>query len=208
MIEYPTIMNSSKAPREPCLAFDKLDGSNFRAKWTQKQGFNLFGTRTQLINENTPFWSEMISIFKSTLNDKLEQLIKDNFRNERQIVVFGEFLGENSFAGFHVDEPHQIIIIDILVGHKNPFFIKPREFAGEVGKYVSIPRIIHDGNLSNQFINDVREDRFGLKEGVICKGLTTSGAYRGKIWMCKIKTNLYRDKIRAKFNTDWIKYWE
>lgn len=39
MVEYPSIQNSSKAPRKNCIAFEKLDGSNFRAKWTQKNGF-------------------------------------------------------------------------------------------------------------------------------------------------------------------------
>lgn len=29
MIEYPSIQNSSKAPRKECVAFNKLDGSNF-----------------------------------------------------------------------------------------------------------------------------------------------------------------------------------
>lgn len=42
MIEYPEIINSSKAPRLACIAFDKLDGSNIRIKWTQKRGFDLF----------------------------------------------------------------------------------------------------------------------------------------------------------------------
>lgn len=55
MIEYPSIQNSSKAPRKNCVAFDKLDGSNFRAKWTAKRGFDTFGTRTQLIDETSEY---------------------------------------------------------------------------------------------------------------------------------------------------------
>jgi hypothetical protein len=38
MIEYPSMQNSSKAPRKECMVFEKLDGSNFRAKWTEKKG--------------------------------------------------------------------------------------------------------------------------------------------------------------------------
>ncbi len=63
MIEYPTIIGCSKAPREQCIAFDKLDGSNLRFKWTAKRGFDTFGTRTQLIDINTPIYGRGSVIF-------------------------------------------------------------------------------------------------------------------------------------------------
>ena len=44
-------MQVSKAPRKDCYAFDKLDGSNMRAKWTQKKKYHVFGKRKQLIDE-------------------------------------------------------------------------------------------------------------------------------------------------------------
>ena len=78
MIEYPSIINSSNAPRQNCIAFDKLDGSNFRAKYTQKKGFETFGTRTQLIDETTPFWGEMVTIFKSEYKNDLEKFFKSD----------------------------------------------------------------------------------------------------------------------------------
>lgn len=110
MEEYPSIISSAKAPRKHCVAFDKLDGSNFRAKWTQKRGFDTFGTRTQLIDENDPFWGEMVLIFKTNYDKVLDKFFRKDkdFRNEREIIVFGEFLGENSFAGRHQPEPHDI----------------------------------------------------------------------------------------------------
>ena len=42
--------NTGKYKRIPVIMFDKVDGSNFRAKWTRKGGFKTFGTRTQLVN--------------------------------------------------------------------------------------------------------------------------------------------------------------
>ena len=81
MIEYPSIINSSKAPREHCIAFDKLGGSNFRSKWTRKNGFDVFGTRTQLIDETTQFWGEMVNIFKDKYEKYFEKL-KNKFGNE------------------------------------------------------------------------------------------------------------------------------
>lgn len=210
MIEYPSIINSSKAPKKPCIAFDKLDGSNFRAKYTHSKGFHLFGTRTQLIDESTPFWSEMVRIFKSDFSSVLEDFFKKSkdFRDYREIIVFGEFYGENSFAGHHEDEPHKISIFDVMVGHKQRKFLKPQEFVKIIAPLVDTPRVIYTGNLNDQFIADVRDNQFGLKEGVICKGTETSGAFSGGCWMCKIKTNAFLDKIKSRFADDWQKYAE
>jgi hypothetical protein len=208
MIEYPSIINSSKAPRANCVAFDKLDGSNFRAKWTNKRGFHLYGSRTQLIDTSTPILGEAVSIFINTVKEPLEKVFRKEYPNVREIVVFGEFLGENSFAGIHFNEPHKFVLFDVLVGHKNEFFVKPYDFIKTFGEIVETPRVVYCGNLNDQFIQDVRENKFGLKEGVICKGTVTHGAYRGKQWMCKIKTQEYLNKLKNKFGDEWEKYGE
>jgi len=210
MIEYPSIQNSSKAPRKPCIAFEKLDGSNFRAKWTQKNGFCLFGTRTQLIDETTPFFGKMVTVFNKDINEPLNRYLKKEYRNEREIVIFGEFFGPNSFAGRHEDEDQKIIIFDILVGHKpnNRKFIKPQEFVKKLGDIVEIPRVVYQGNLNESFIEDVRNDKFNTFEGVICKGTESVGNAMGGVWMCKIKTKKYFDKLKEQFQDDWEKYGE
>jgi len=96
MIEYPSIINSSKAPRGNCVAFVKYDGSNFRAKYTQKQGFNLFGSRRELIDESHKFLGESVTIFKKKYASTLTDFFKKDkeLRNEREIIVFGEFFTE------------------------------------------------------------------------------------------------------------------
>lgn len=210
MIEYPSIINSSKAPRKECIAFNKLDGSNFRAKYTQQKGFNLFGTRTQLIDESSPYWSDMVVQFKNNLLSPLTDFFKKSkdYRDFREIIVYCEYLGENSFAGRHEEEPHKLVLFDVLVGHKQRKFVKPREFRKTFQHLVEIPEIIYEGNLNESFIQDVRENKFNLKEGVICKGTETSGAFMGNIWMCKIKTQAYLDKLKSVFHEDWVKYAE
>ncbi len=211
MIEYPAIINSNKAPREECVAFDKLDGSNLRFKYTQKRGFELAGTRTQLIDENTPVFGEGITIFNKLYKTPLTEFFKSSkeYRDYREIIVFGEFLGPNSFAGIHIDEPHELIIFDVLVGHKNRKFIKPKEFVKTFSNIVKIPKVIYEGNLNDQFIQEVRNNKFNLSEGVICKGNLTNGAFRGNIWMCKIKTLEYLNKLKTRFGEDGvIKYGE
>jgi hypothetical protein len=210
MIEFPSIPNSSKAPRKHCVAFDKLDGSNFRAKYTQKQGFNLFGTRTQLIDKTTEFWGEMVTCFQDKYSTILTKYFKSekSYRDQREIIVFGEFLGQNSFAGRHENEKHDLIFFDILVGHKNRKFVPPLDFVKEYQELIPISNIIYVGNLNETFIQDIRNNKYNLKEGVICKGTEKSGAYVGGIWNCKIKTFQYLEKIKELHKEDWQKYWE
>lgn len=145
-------------------------------------------------------WGDMVKVFKATLEEKLHQVFKKEFPNEREIIVFGEYFGENSFAGRHVGEEHSIVPFDIMVGHKNRAFLKPIEFIKLMDiNDIDRPPIVYTGNLNDEFIADVRANIFSLKEGVICKGTTTNGAYRGKVWMCKIKTQSYLDSIIAKY---------
>lgn len=212
MIEYPSISNSSKAPRQNCVVYDKLDGSNFRAKYTQKAGFSLFGTRTQLIDETTPMWGEMVQVFNRDLKENLTDVFKKNrdFRDFREIIVFGEFIGDNSFAGRHEEEPHKIVVFDVMVGHKDRKFLLPQEFERLISPLAGVetPEVLDIRNLTDGFIQEVREGCYDVKEGVICKGTTRSGAYVGGVWQCKIKTNAYFDKLKELHKEDWEKYGE
>ena len=70
------------------------------------------------------------------------------------------------------------------------------------------PEIVYRGNLNDEFIADVRGGKYNVNEGVICKGTETSGQYRGGIWMCKIKTQAYLDRLKDRFRDDWAKYAE
>ena len=209
MIEYPSIINSSKAPRKHCVAFDKLDGSNIRAKYTHKNGFELFGTRTQLINETTPFWNIIIEKFqpyKETLEAKFKK--DKDYRDFREIIVYGELVGPNSFAGRHPDDSSllDIVFFDVLTGHKQRKFVGPKQFIKDFA-FLPQPEVVYEGNLNEEFIKQIRENTT-LKEGVICKGTETSGAFAGGVWMCKIKTQAYIDKLKDQFKEDWQKYGE
>lgn len=209
MIEYPSIINSSKAPREHCIAFDKFDGSNIRVKYTQKRGFDLFGSRTQLIDATHPHLGEVVAIFNNQFREPLTKIFRDTWPNEREAIAFGEFYGMQSFAGIHVaGDPKFFMLFDVLVGHKNRKFVPPKEFLKLFG-HLQIPAVIYEGNLTDQFIRDVREDKYCLNEGVVCKGTQKSGAFRGGMWMCKIKTQRYLDRLKAKFGEEGVtKYGE
>lgn len=210
MIEYPQIMASSKAPRKLCIGFEKLDGSNIRVKYTAKRGFELFGSRTQLIDSTHPFLSEVIPIFMQQFSEPLTKIMKDEFRNEREAVVFGEFFGAKSFAGVHeLNDPKQFVMFDIMVGHKQPKFMLPQEFVKMFEGKVKIPRVMYRGNLNDQLISDVRSGKYDVFEGLLCKGTERSGAFRGNVWMAKIKTQKYFDALRARYGEEGVtKYGE
>jgi hypothetical protein len=207
MIEYPSILNSSKAPRQPCVAFEKLDGSNIRVKYTQKRGFDLFGSRTQLIDETHPHLGKVVSIFKRDFQEPLTKIIKKQWPNERELIVFGEFYGDKSFAGIHdvTDPTLRFVMFDILVGHKNQKFLMPQEFVKLFNGVVTIPRVIYEGNLNDQLIQDVRAGKYDVVEGVVCKGTQKTGNARGSVWMAKIKTQAYLDKLLNRFGEEGLK---
>lgn len=207
MIEYPSIIASSKAPRQPCIAFEKLDGSNIRVKYTQKKGFSLFGSRTQLIDESHPHLGKVVSLFNRDFAEPLTKHINREYPNEREIIVFGEFFGDKSFAGWHdpEDTTQRFVMFDFMVGHKNRKFMLPQEFVKTFKDMVAIPRVIYEGNLNDQLIQDVRSGKYDVDEGVICKGTQKTGDARGSVWMAKIKTQAYLDRLFNRFGEEGLK---
>ena len=58
--------------------------------------------------------------------------------------------------------------------------------------------------MNGKFIDDVRNGKFDVEEGVVCKG----GGGRKEPWMVKIKTNTYMERLKEAFSNDWESYWE
>lgn len=210
MIEYPSIIGPSKAPRQPCLAFEKFDGSNIRVKYTAKNGFTIFGSRTQLLDASHRFLGEVIPLFQRDFAPELTKLFKKEFPNEKEMTVFGEFFGPSSFAGLHVQgEPKEFVMFDLMFTRKGQnTFMMPQVFCKTFRDVVRTPAVVYEGNVNDELIRDVREGKYDVNEGVVCKGTQSSGAYRGKVWMCKIKTNAYLERLRTRFGSDWTKYAE
>jgi hypothetical protein len=211
MIEYPSIIASSKAPRKHCIAFDKLDGSNIRVKFSHKAGFTLFGSRRQLFDQSHQMLGPAIPFFQERCAEPIERILKDKYKDVKDIIVFGEWGGEKSFAGTHdpEDPTREFVLFDVLLCRKNiNSFVPPNEFVKTFSNAVKIPRVIYEGNLNEKFIKDVRANLFETKEGVICKGTETVGHAFGKVWMCKIKTQMYLDSLKQKYGNDWQQYGE
>lgn len=199
MKEYPSISGYKNSPKGlPCIAFDKLDGSNIRVEWNKKTGWSKFGSRHALIDESHTELGEVIPLFKSTLADKIEKTFKD-YKNKMpqfdSAIVFMEFYGPNSFAGQHLkNDPKQLTIFDINL-HKRGFVL-PRDFI-KWFKDLPIPKVVYDGNFNQPFIEDVRNGKYGEGEGVVVKGINPNAKKEQHgLWFSKVKTLAWIEKLK------------
>lgn len=200
MKTYPKIPHATLDGRN-CIAFDKKDGSNLRFEYSRKTGWYKFGTRKRMFDRTDTTFGCAIDIFINKYGIKLEKIVKDNYKCD-SFIAFGEFLGPNSFAGQHKQEDvKDVVLFDINVHKKG--FIEPQRFV-DLFKAVHIPDIIYQGPLTQEFFEKVRNDHYQLDEGVICKG----GEKTHDIWMMKIKTLNYLEKLKTNFGQDWEQYWE
>lgn len=80
--------------------------------------------------------------------------------------------------------------------------IGPGPFTEHFGHLPSA-RVVYRGRLTGKFAEDVRVGKYGVTEGVVCKG----GAGEDT-WMVKIKTYAYLDRLKQAFAERWEDYWE
>ena len=173
-------------------AFDKLDGSNIRAEWNKKRGWYKFGTRKQMIDENDINFGDAIPIFLEKYGDDLEKVFRKTYSNIQNVVIFGEYVGENSFSGQHIEEDEKdVVLFDVNLYKKG--FISPKDFYNNFG-HLHIPNLVYKGVYDEDLIKDIRSNKT-LKEGVICKGVRKT---KGDeiVWMTKIKTLDWLNKVK------------
>jgi hypothetical protein len=206
MKTYRSIPGPSKAPRKPCVAFWKHDGSNLRFEWTRKRGWHKFGTRRRLFDETDEEYGPAIRVFEETLAPGLDAVIaKEKLGRDGPVTAYAEWEGPRSFAGQHHPDDAgamELILLDVNVHKKG--IIGPRDFVKMFG-HLRTPRVVYEGNLNEQLIQDVRSNNFSprLNEGVVCKG--GSGH---DLWMAKIKTMDYRRRLEHAFRDEWREFWE
>lgn len=182
---------------EKMIAFEKLDGSNFRAEWSKKSGFYKFGTRNRLLDKNDETFGSAIDIFLNKYSEDLTKIFKDKYSKVDNFVVFGEFFGPNSFAGEHLkDDSKDVILFDVDQYKRG--VISPYEFLDNFG-HLHIPKTIEEGIYTKEFVNKI-QNSLELQEGVVCKGILKNK----NVWMCKVKTYSWLLKIREKFGEEYV----
>ena len=207
MQQYPSIEYKA-AFGTNVYAFDKLDGSSMRSCWNRKQskksyykGFHKWGTRHQLTSVSDPNWGLGVKLFMEKYSEDLNRIFIDDkdFRNIDNIHVFFEYFGPNSFAGFHPLEDRtnglmNVVMFDIHVEKKG--ILKPKDFI-EKFSGLDIPKIIYEGNFNNKLVEDVRNNIYGLNEGVVVKGTTkTKRKDIENVFMCKVKTINWLERLK------------
>lgn len=193
MKQYPKIEHIKDIIGMEAIVFDKLDGSNLRFEWNRKRGWFKFGTRRNLMDKEYPELGLGIEIFLNKYGEDLSKIFVDRYKKVDSFVVFCEFLGKNSFAGSHLKDDEKDVVLFDVNGYKMGL-ISPYEFVENFGN-LHIPKVIHNGKISKNLIDSIRNNNFGLSEGVIVKGVN------GKdVWMTKIKTKDWINRIKSKFN--------
>lgn len=164
MKTYPSI-EKRFSKKEEYYFFDKLDGSNIRAEWSKKQGFYKFGSRKQLIDENSGVLGESIELIKR-LEEEFSKIAKENKWD--RFIAFFEFLGDNSFAGNHENEVHKVVLIDISIYKKG--FLDPISFLKifEENEIIETPAFLGKRKPNELFLDEVKS---GILEGMTFEGV-------------------------------------
>lgn len=203
MKSYPSILHwNEKRFGEYIYAFDKLDGSNIRFEWSKKRGWYKFGSRKTMIDENHEQLGEAVTIFKNKYADALEEVFKlPRFRNARSMVVFAEYVGLNSFAGFHdPDDEMDLILFDVSQFQKG--IISPKDFIDYFG-HLHIPEVVYKGEYNKEFVDNVINNVYNLTEGVIVKGVRKTKG-NDITYMFKVKAKSWLERLKKEKGLDFI----
>jgi hypothetical protein len=214
VLHYPKIPGSRNASDDRCVAFEKYDGTNLHWDWDRDFGWHAFGTRRDEFNltqagsdqfaSRHAHLKQCVGVFWGTLADALDRVFRENpgYTGVQSFKAFTEFLGPNSFAGLHKEgDPKELRLFDVWA---DPFgMIGPVQFVADFGQ-LPIARVVYRGRLTGKFAEDVRVGKYGVTEGVVCKG----GSGGPDVWMVKIKTYAYLDRLKRAFAERWEEYWE
>jgi hypothetical protein len=210
-LAYPKIPDSKNSPLEKCIAFEKYDGTNLHWVWEAELGWYAFGTRRDRFDLDDrgmadfkiahPGLETAVEIFLQNFANALATIWRsDPYYQSPEITIFTEYFGARSFAGTHQpDDPKQLVLFDV---ETQLGMVEPARFVSDFSS-VNIARVIYSGKLTGKFIEDVRTGKYAVTEGVVCKGKNANG-----IWMVKVKTNAYMERLKQVFQADWENYWE
>lgn len=216
MLQYPSILGVKKMPLgHPCVAFYKYDGSNLRFEWSPKKGWNKFGSRTQMIDIKHPVFGRGIELFQDEMGqiilDRMKNSFPQQFKKLERLTAFAEFYGENSFAGHHLEsDEKKLKLFDLFQFQKG--FLLPEQFIDVFGDWEHAAEVVYKGKLDADFIESIRYNTLDskLNEGVICKGFSDKIDFKkhGSLWMTKIKTYEYINKLKHQYEDKWETYAE
>ncbi len=208
VLYYPKIQDTRGCPGGPCIAFDKIDGTNVHFDWHSDFGFHAFGTRRDVFNLD----EAGIARFEAThpgldgttspfleLADRLDAHLRRALApGAHEAVVFCEIFAEGSFAGEHpAGVRKEVVLFDVTIDGK---IVPPDVFVTDYAAFPQ-PAVVYRGKFLGQLVEDVRRGFFGVAEGVVIKGVKAP-------WMAKVKTDAYLARLKAAHGVRWVDYWE
>jgi hypothetical protein len=204
MKQYPKIPHWNKGPfGEETIAFFKNDGSNLRFEFSKNKNWYKFGTRNTMITQNDPNFGKGVDLFLNKYGEILPKIIENKYKKLDNFVVFCEYFGPNSFAGWHdPNDIMDIVLFDVSLYKRG--FIYPYEFVNNFSQ-VDIPKIVYNGEYNIDFINSVRRNDYNLSEGLVCKGIIKTKNKIDNLYMNKVKTDSWLIKVKEKFGIAALK---
>lgn len=207
------------------VAFNKLDGQNFRARYVakgkDKKQFIQFGSRHHMVDETDEQFGDAVRYFKEHLDSVLKEIIANNsgkrqiFNGAEELLFVFEWYGDNSFAGFHQPgDEMKMALTDIFIHKKG--YIEPKDFI-EIfceDDRVPTPDVVYSGKLDMDFVNSIGANDWtkegaqypNVKEGVVIKRSTRLPGQR--LPMCKVKTKWWLEKLHVTFTEEECKLLE
>lgn len=217
-LAYPKIPDTLDCPLKQCIAFEKLDGTNIHFVYsnlvitefgTRRDRFSTNSAGVKSFNQAHPELSSLYEDNKDFILQLEIYLLEQHKYHEKDTVLFFEYCGPNSFAGQHLPKDHKkLYLIDAQIGGK---LVPPAEFLEDFKEFFTewpdyqdrLPKVVYKGKFSGQLFVDVRKGKFGVKEGVVVKGMVGD-----QVYMAKIKTEAYLERLKKEFKNDWKNYWE
>jgi hypothetical protein len=211
---YPKIPSSLNCPLRNCWAFEKYDGTLIHVIYNPQLGwFDSFGTRRDSFSFDEDGFKQFHNAHPELFNlvgidelwdqdGKLAEYLSNEprFSSRQEIMFFAEYFGPNSFAGSHdPKDKMQLVILDVQV---DGALLPPDQFITLFQDF-PIAKVVFKGRFTGQLFSDVRNGKYDVKEGVVVKGVVD-----GKVYMCKIKTNEYLQKLKETFKDKWKEYGE
>lgn len=207
-LAYPKIPDETNCPLKQCIAFEKLDGTNLHWTWNSIDGWVSFGTRRDQfaftddgINEFNQAHTNLQGapwLFKWEISPGLDDMF--HAVQAKKVVLFTEWWGKKSFAGQHERADTMFLTpFDVEIDGK---MLPPISFINMFVNYV-IPKVVYRGKYTGQLIEDIRNGKYAVNEGVVIKGMV-----KDQVYMTKVKTKAYMEKLKIQFKDNWKDYWE
>jgi hypothetical protein len=212
---YPSIQGpESRYLSQPCVAFEKYDGSNLYFAWEQGKGWTEFGTRRFRITPDHELFGHAWELFNAKYAKGIVGVMRQyrDYRNTKRLIAFCEYFGPNTFAGLHhPGDEMELKLFDIYLPDAD--FVSPVDFSTHFGQ-LDIAPVIYQGAFNWQFVLDVYNGKYPVREGAVAKGRMVKRRRKGvneyEVWMAKFKTKAYLEALqqRAGANPDLQREYE